>query len=113
MTPGTIYTHDRNQLVVRHEASGYYAIAPRDLVLAAEPDAIRTGFRTSFFRPSITLVFLPRGEARTEPTAPEIRWRDAVVAALAEPDAAPTPTAACLDEIGTVPGTPPTEPETT
>ena len=82
MTPGTIYTHDRNQLVVRHEASGYYAIAPRDLVLAADPAAIRTGFRTSFFRPSITPVFLPRGEARIEPTAQEIRWRDAVAAAL-------------------------------
>lgn len=91
MEPGKIYIHDRHQLAVLHERSGYVALAPRDAVLCARPDEIRTGFTTSFFsrvtpallRTSVLpTVFSPRGEIRAEPCAEEIAWRDAVVETL-------------------------------
>lgn len=70
MKPGTIYIHDRHQLAVFHEGTGYVALAPRDFILCARPDEVRTEFTTSFFlridamfRPGF--VFEARGEART------------------------------------------------
>lgn len=87
MEPGKIYIHDRHQLAVLHERSGYVALAPRDAVLCARADEVRTGFTTSFtlrhdaLRP-MRGVFEPRGEARTEPCAEEIVWRDAVLSTL-------------------------------
>lgn len=86
MQPNTLYIHDRHQLAVFHEGSGYVAIAPRDLVLCARAEEIRTGFTTSFFRRIDPLwragAFSPTGEARADPCAEEIAWRDAVTSTL-------------------------------
>ena len=40
MIAGTVYIHDRHQLAVFHERSGYVALAPRDLVLCARADEV-------------------------------------------------------------------------
>ena len=98
MIPGTVYIHDRHQLAVFHERSGYVALAPRDLVLCARAEEIRIGFTTSFFPRTDNYLrincyrmaglglrrgaFEPRGEARADPCAEEIAWRDAVLATL-------------------------------
>lgn len=86
MQPGTLYIHDRHQLAVFHERSGYVAIAPRDLVLCARADEVRTGFTTSFFMRVDGLLragaWAPRGEVRATPCAEEIAWRDAVTETL-------------------------------
>ena len=91
MIAGPDYIHDRHQLAVFHERSGYVALAPRDLVLCARAEEIRTGFTTSFFTrvtPALLRIaalpfsFEPRGEIRAEPCAEEIAWRDAVLATL-------------------------------
>ena len=82
MIPGAVYIHDRHQLAVFHERSGYVALAPRDLVLCARAEEVRTGFTTSFFPRRDQFVFTARGEARTAPCAEEIAWRDAVLATL-------------------------------
>lgn len=86
MQPGTVYIHDRHQLAVFHELSGYVAIAPRDLVLCARADEVRTGFTTSFFQRIDPLwragAFSPTGEARMEPCTEEIAWRDSIAATL-------------------------------
>lgn len=86
MQPGTIYIHNRHQLAVFHERSGYVALAPRDLVLCARADEVRTGFTTSFFGRMDGLLragaWAPRGEARIELCAEEIAWRDAVAETL-------------------------------
>ena len=86
MIAGTVYIHDRHQLAVFHERSGYVALAPRDLVLCARADVVRTGFTTSFFGLMDGLLRAgaraPRGDARETPCAEEIAWRDAVVSTL-------------------------------
>jgi len=83
MQHATLYTHDRHQIAVFHEPSGYVAIADRTFVACARADEVRTGFGTSFFLRSDPLwrsgVFTPRGEACVEPTAEQGAWRDAVV----------------------------------
>ena len=87
MIAGTVYIHDRHQLAVFHEGSGYVALAPRDLVLCARADEVRTGFTTAFFLRVDSLLragaWAPRGDARETPCAEEeIAWRDAVVSTL-------------------------------
>lgn len=87
MQPHTLYIHDRHQLAVFHERSGYVALAPRDFVLCARPDEVRTEFTTSFIRRADALikggVFNARGDARTSDLCEgELAWRDAVVSTL-------------------------------